>query len=48
MATPTRVKVDNLLRYTSVDREIRRENPNYTVSQKKVAHHTLLNIFAQG
>jgi len=29
MATPTRVKVDKLLRYSSVDRKIRRENPNY-------------------
>ena len=29
MATPTRVKVDKLLRYASVDRVIRRENPNY-------------------
>jgi len=29
MATPTRVKVDKLLHYASVDREIRRENPNY-------------------
>jgi len=29
MATLTRVKVDKLLRYASVDREIRRENPNY-------------------
>ena len=29
MATPTRVKVDKLLRYASVDREIRRENHNY-------------------
>jgi len=29
MATPTRVKVDKLLRYASVDREIRQENPNY-------------------
>ena len=29
MATPTRVKVDKLLRYASVDREICPENPNY-------------------
>ena len=29
MATPTRLKVDKLLLYASVDREIRRENPDY-------------------
>jgi len=29
MATPTRVKVDKLLCYASVDREIHRENPNH-------------------
>jgi len=29
MSTPKRVKVDKLLCYTSVDREICRENPNY-------------------
>jgi len=29
MATPTGVKVDKLLSYASVDREICRENPDY-------------------